>query len=269
MNIKNTIDTRATFLKSLVQRAADCALESYNNRSAGDYSLKGPQDYLTETDLAVENLIRDEISRAFPEDAILGEETGGEPNEMTWIIDPIDGTENFARGTPHFCVIIAFCLNGRAVLSAIAQPVLKTIYFAHQGKGAYKNDQPIHTSKTASLNQASLEFGWSRNITIDEHLSVQRYLLEQGASIHRRGSGGLALVWVAEGWSDAYLELSMNSWDCVAGMLLVEEAGGRVGHWPNSVADLAKKGPVIASSPLIANAIEGINYPNMKLKDSL
>lgn len=267
MKTSDQIQTRAEFLKRLIKKASDRALEGFLNRTAGDYDLKGPQDFLTETDLAVEALIKDEISQAFPYDAILAEESGGVPEHFTWVIDPIDGTANFARGISHFCVIISFCIEGTAVLAAIAQPVSQELYFAQQGHGAFKNDQPIYTSKTESMAQAHLELGWSRRASIESYLNTQGDLLRQGASIRRGGSGGLALAWVAEGRTDAYLEISMNSWDCIAGMLLIEEAGGRVGNWPCTLADLTQTGPVLGSNASLAQQVAQVEFPDLALKD--
>lgn len=263
----DSIETRAGFLKTLIKKASNRALEGFLNRTAGDYDLKGPQDFLTETDLAVEALIKDEITLAFPEDAILGEEGGGEPEHFTWVIDPIDGTANFARGIPHFCVIISFCVDGEAQLAAIAQPVTQEFYFAQRGQGAFKNEHPIRTSSTVDMSRAHFELGWSRRATIESYLDTQNYLLGLGASIRRGGSGGLSLAWVAEGRTDAYLEISMNSWDCVAGMLLIEEAGGRVGNWPRALADLTETGPVLGSNPYLAEQVATVDFPGLALKD--
>lgn len=267
MNTFNDIEPRANFLNTLIKKASARALEGYLNREAGSYDLKGPQDFLTETDLAVETMIRDEISRHFPEDAILGEEGGGTPESATWIIDPIDGTANFARGIPHFCVIICFCIDGKAQLAAIAQPVSQELYFAQRGRGVTKNNQPISVATTSDMTQAHVELGWSQRATTQAYLTAQDDLLKQGASIRRGGSGGLGLAWVAEGRTDAYLEISMNSWDCIAGMLMVEEAGGQVGTWPNSLPDLLETGPVLASAPAIATRVCQVNFPNLALKE--
>lgn len=267
MNTLDHIQARSEFLKILIKKASDRALEGFLNRTAGEYSLKGPQDLLTETDIAVEAMIKDEISQVFPDDAILGEEGGGVPGHYTWVIDPIDGTANFARGIPHFCVIISFCIDGKAELAAIAQPVSGEYYFAQRGQGASKNDKPISTSSTEQMARAHIELGWSRRASIESYLNTQNNLLSQGTSIRRGGSGGLALAWVAEGRTDAYLEISMNSWDCVAGMLLIEEAGGCVGSWPSTLADLSKTGPVLGSNSALAEHLVAVDFPGLALKD--
>lgn len=243
---------RRDFLRALMPRAAARALEGFTARPAGQFDLKGPQDFLTETDLAVEALIREAIAAAFPGDAILGEEGGGIPGRATWVIDPIDGTANFARGLPHFCVIVAFCLDGICQFGAIHHPVLDEFYFAARGLGASKNGRPIRVSATPGTDTACVEIGWSRRHPVEAYLAMQRAILGAGANIRRAGSGGLALAHVAEGRSDGYAEMSMNSWDCVAGLLMVEEAGGHVGPAPQGAAALSAIRPVLAATPAIA-----------------
>lgn len=249
------LDARARFLDSLMTKAAARALEGFTHREAGQFELKGPQDFLTETDLAVEDLIRREIAQCFPDDAILGEEGGGTPARATWVIDPIDGTANFARGVPHFCVIVAFCVDGICELGAITQPVLDERYFARRGQGAFKNGAPMKVTATSDAASASIEMGWSRRHPVETYLAAQRTMLDLGASLRRGGSGGLALAYVAEGRSDGYFEISMNPWDCLAGLLMVEEAGGRVGAWPATQDDLTGIGPVLAATPALAQPL--------------
>jgi len=240
---------RAAFLRTLAPRAGDLARTGFASRTAGSFTLKGPQDFLTETDLAVEAFIRAELAAAFPQDAILGEEGGGEAAPLLWIIDPIDGTANFARGVPHFCVCISFCLDGAPMLGAIYHPMTEEFWFARKGEGAEKNGAPIRVTQTTDPQVACVEMGWSRRHSIEGYLSAQGHILTAGANIRRGGSGALALAWVAEGRSDGYLEAAMNSWDCLAGMLLVQEAGGSI--LPFGAA-LTEPHPVRACAPALA-----------------
>ncbi|WP_240722336.1 inositol monophosphatase family protein [Poseidonocella sp. HB161398] len=261
------LDAREAFLRALMPRAAARAREGFARRDAAGFEMKGPQDFLTETDLAVEALIRGEIARAFPQDAILGEEGGGTPGRATWVIDPIDGTANFARGVPHFCVILAFCLEGECLLGAIHQPVLDDLYLARKGRGATKNGRTIRAAATPAMDAACIEMGWSRRHAVDPYLQAQRRVLAEGANIRRAGSGGLALAHVAEGCSDGYLEIAMNSWDCVAGLLMVEEAGGRVARGPAGAAGLAALRPVLAAAPALAPALAAASAAPVALKE--
>ncbi len=257
------LPARATFLRALAPKAGDLARAGFESREKGTFTLKGPQDFLTETDGAVENFIRTEIAAAFPNDAILGEEGGGDLSAQMWIIDPVDGTANFARGVPHFCVCISFCENGSPVLGAIFQPMTGEFWFAQSGHGADKNGAPIHVTRTASPQTACVEMGWSRRHSIAGYLAAQGHILTGGANIRRAGSGALGLAWVAEGRSDGYTEAAMHSWDCLAGILIVREAGGAVLPFgPNavdlgSIAALASPQPVRACTPALAVLLDG------------
>lgn len=250
------LSARAAFLRDLAPKAAELAREGFTSRTAGTFALKGPQDFLTETDMAVEALIRDALAKAFPKDGILGEEGGGTPTEHLWIIDPIDGTANFARGVPHFCVCIAFAVAGAPVLGAIVHPLTGEFWFAQKGKGAEKNGRPIQVTGTTSPDTACIEMGWSRRHSVEGYLTAQRHILTGGASIRRGGSGALALAWVAEGRSDGYLEANMNCWDCLAGMLMIEEAGGDVRPFSGGLEGLSHPAPVRACTPALTALLD-------------
>ena len=210
--------------------------------------MKGPQDFLTETDAAVERHLKTALAEAFPADGFLGEETGGTPLRDTWVVDPIDGTANFARGIPHFCIAIAFVRDGVTEIGAIYTPVLDEMHFARAGHGAKRDGVPMAVARTDRFDAACVEFGWSRRASNPLYLARVGALLDCGANVRRGASGALGLAYVADGRSDGYAELHMNSWDCVAGLLMVREAGGRVGRF----ASLTEGGPVIAAAPGIA-----------------
>ena len=257
------LSTRAAFLRDLAPKAGDLARSGFRARTTGTYTLKGPQDFLTETDLAVETFIRAEIGAAFPFDGILGEEGGGDLAAHLWVIDPVDGTANFARGLPHFCVSISFCLHGAPVLGAIFHPMTGEFWFAQAGNGAQKNGAVMRVTTTLDPQSACVEMGWSRRHSIAGYLAAQGHILQGGANIRRGGSGALALAYVAEGRSDGYLEAAMQSWDCLAGMLMVREAGGSVLPFGGGGDDLATLGalhsplPVRACTPALAVLLDG------------
>lgn len=263
------LSSRAQFLRALAPKAAALAKDGFHSRDSAGYTFKGPQDFLTQTDLAVEAYIRAQIKAAFPDDGILGEEGGGAVTPQMWIIDPIDGTANFARGVPHFCVCICFCCDGAPVLGAIYQPLTDEFWFAQAGQGAQKNGHPIRVSTTAKPDLACVEMGWSRRHDIAAYLQAQSHILESGANIRRGGSGALALAWVAEGRSDGYLESMMQCWDCLAGMLLVQEAGGAVrpfgrpaGGQLSDLAALDAPHPVRACTPTLVTMLDQALCPS-------
>ncbi|SHO57724.1 inositol monophosphatase family protein [Vibrio quintilis] len=251
------LSAREQHLHQLVRSAGQLALRYFRQREPGSYTLKGHQDFLTEADGLVEAHIRSAIAQRFPGDNILGEESGGDVQQSPlWVIDPIDGTANFARGVEHFCVSIAFYTGGHTELGAIYNPATQECYLARRNHYALKTDatghpQPIHVSHTPDITQATIELGWSTRVPQPQYLQVLEQLLTRGANVKRCGSGALALAWVAEGRTDGYAELHMNAWDCLAGLLLVQEAGGITGHFPAGVRDIFRGGPVIAATPCV------------------
>jgi len=246
---------RETTLKKIVQQAGVLALQHFRSRQSGHYTLKGAQDFLTESDTIVEQYIRQELQQCFPDDGILGEEIGGNAdNSQLWVIDPIDGTANFARGIGHFCVVIAFVKEGVTLLGGIYNPVTQELYLARKGMYAEKNGVPLHVAKTPDLQATSFELGWSNRVEQRRYVNIYSALLTLGANIRRGASGALALAWVAEGRTDGYAELHMNAWDCLAGLLLVEEAGGSISRYPKKHADITCGGSVLAAAPQVAQA---------------
>lgn len=248
------LSLRQSFCLDLVRSAAALALDGFARQSGQSFDLKGPQDFLTETDGAVERHIRARLAEAFPNDGFLGEETGGEAGPTAWVVDPIDGTANFARAIPHFCISVAFVANGEVQLGAIMNPVLNELYFARRGFGATRNGQPIRVAATQHIDATSFELGWSRRVPQARYMETLTALLDAGSNVRRGASGALALAYVADGRSDGYAELHMNSWDCLAGLLLVTEAGGRVGPFL-SLGGLLQGAPVLAAAPGVADVL--------------
>jgi myo-inositol-1(or 4)-monophosphatase len=250
----NDLNGRAALCRDVIHSAGKLVLAGFENSGRQPFSMKGPQDFLTETDAASEALIRQAMMQHFPEDGFLGEEGGGGVSDRLWVVDPVDGTANFARGIPHFCISIAYIENGRTEIGAIYDPAHDELYFARRGAGATRNGQPIEVSSTTDFERASVEMGWSGRVANEIYLETIQALLALGANVRRAGSGALALAYVADGRSDGYLELHMNSWDCLAGLLLVAEAGGDVCPYM-AIGSLANGGPVLASAPGISGAI--------------
>lgn len=249
------IEQREAVLKRIIVDAGDTALRFFLSRKAGEYELKGHQDILTEADTFVEALIRDALGSMFPQDTILGEEAACQPGsaESLWVVDPIDGTANFARGIAHFCVCIAWVRDGITELGAIYNPVSQELYLARRGHYALKNDQPLHCTTVSDTRRAAVELGWSARHSQRNYLEVMSALLNLGTSVRRGGSGALALAWVAEGRTDGYIEIHMNAWDCLAGLLLVREAGGKIGAVPDNAEGIFNGLPVLAAAPGIAD----------------
>jgi len=211
-------------------------------------SFKGPQDYLTETDAEVERLIAQRLAGTFPDDAFFGEEGGGRYASSVWIVDPIDGTADFARGVAYFCVSIAYVHEGRTEIAAVYDPMADELFAARRAHGASLNGRPMHVSPIVEMGQAIVELGWSPRAPFEQYLEVATRLNASGAGVKRRGSGALGLAYVAAGRQDAYCELHINAWDAAAAVLLIEEAGG----WTNDFLTpecLAKGNRVIGCTP--------------------
>lgn len=246
------IDRRETFLARLTAEAAAIALAGFQRQAGAVVSLKGPQDYLTETDGQVEDFVKRRIAEAFPEDGFLGEEGGGTPGRQAWVVDPIDGTANFARSIPHFCVAIAFVANGTVQLGTIVNPVLDETYAARLGRGATLNGRSIRVSSVENVAASSVEMGWSSRRPLADYLSAIETLYVAGTNVRRGSCGALGLAYVADGRSDGYAELHMNPWDCLAGLLMVREAGGVIGPFL-TVDGLVQGGAVLAAAPGVAD----------------
>lgn len=245
------IDRREAFLRELLGEAGDIARAGFARQAGETVSMKGPQDYLTETDGQVESHLKARIAAVFPEDGFLGEEGGGEPGAQAWVVDPIDGTANFARSIPHFCISIAFIAGGEVQLGAIVNPVLDEVYVARLGRGASLNGQPIRVAATTDIAATSFEMGWSNRRPLARYIGALNELFEAGSNVRRGACGALGLAYVADGRSDGYAELHMNSWDCLAGLLLVREAGGVTGPFL-SLGGLLAGAPVLAAAPGVA-----------------
>lgn len=222
------------------------------------YTLKGQQDYLTVTDIAVEKFVREQISQRFPQDSVLGEEGGGQTEaERLWIVDPIDGTANFARNIAHFCISLGVMVNGQLEAGAIYDPMLEELFLAGRGQGAWLNGRPLRVSNIAELTMSSVEIGWSSRKPVDSYLELVGRAAHAGCSVRRSGSGALGLAYVSAGRIECYAEQHINAWDVAAGLLLVTEAGGHVNNfWADDGLRLGNA--VLASNPLLADKFSAL-----------
>ena len=217
---------RLEFSRHLAQDAGRMAHSAFGTSPT---SMKGRHDVLTEMDSQVERFIRSAILERYPDDAVLGEEDGASGNanaERLWIIDPIDGTANYARGIAHYCVSIGYLEHGVPTVAALHDPSHERLYSAQRGAGAFMNGTRLAVSPCADLAAATVECGWSTRRSTESYLAIVTRVMGAGCAMRRAGSGALGLVDVAAGRSEAYCELHINSWDCAAGVLLVQEAGG-------------------------------------------
>lgn len=214
--------------------------------------LKGAQDFVTEADGATERFIRDRLARDFPGEAILGEEMGGAADGAgpLWVLDPIDGTSNFARGGDRWCVSIGLVVAGRAVAGAIARHAPAEVFAAAEGQGATLNGAPIRAAPTTEIGRAIIECGWSLRLPMARFHAMAQRVTGLGAGLRSGGSGALGLVEAAAGRIDAYLELHINAWDAAAAIAIAREAG----CWTNAFDSgdwLAAGNPVGVGAPAL------------------
>ena len=214
-----------------VGEAAELALSLH--RRTGDLRFKRGREAVTEADPRIELLLRERIGAAFPDDAVVGEEFGGEeaPAGRVWQLDPIDGTLNFALGLPGFCTSIACLEDGRPVAACIAEPVTGDCYTALRGGGARRNGEPLAVSTRAPLGEAVISAQIRKRGRVGREPRLLHALVQESLKLRKVGAVALEMAWVAAGAFDGLVAGSSGPipvHDVAAGWLLVEEAGGRV-----------------------------------------
>ena len=207
-------------------------LKKYFNGTFTISHKEGINNLVTQADFASDKAIRKVIKTAFPEHGIVSEEDEEiiSASEYKWIIDPIDGTVNFANGIPICCVSIGLEYKGEMLMGAVYNPNMDEFYLAEKGKGATLNGQKISVSKKTEVLKSCLVTGFPYTYLEDENgpLQVFSRLIKKGIPVRRLGSAALDLCWVAAGRFDGFYEHQLHAWDSAAGFLIVEEAGGKV-----------------------------------------
>ena len=222
---------------------------------------KGRQDYASEVDSLAETEIIRELRRAYPDIAILAEESGAMgKGRQTFIIDPLDGTSNFLRGFPHFCVSIALVENGEPTDGVIFDPLRNELFTASRGAGALLNDKKIRVGDRKDLAGRLLLTGFPprERARLAPQLETIRGLLGDAEDIRRTGSAALDLAYVAAGRADAYFEAGVKAWDIAAGMLLVREAGGRVCDYRGRSDQWLNGGQMVAGNIKVVDALQKV-----------
>ncbi|MGB0866438.1 MAG: inositol monophosphatase family protein [Granulosicoccaceae bacterium] len=216
--------------RDISREAGELALGYFQQLDHLTVEHKGHQDLVSEADRNVELLIRRCLSERFPEDGVVGEEHAPSAGSSgyTWVIDPIDGTSNFLAGIPAWVVVLACVFRGKTVLGVVFDPNQNELFTAALGHGAYRNGQVMAVSHSAGLGQGAVGVGYSNRVRELNICAVISELIARGGMFYRNASGALSLVYVADGRLLGYVEEHMNAWDCLAGQLLVQEAGGRV-----------------------------------------
>ena len=229
------MSTETTQILELAVRLAREAGGIQREHYEGEFEVQTKSaviDLVTDVDRACERFIVEAIQSERRGDAILAEEGGGtdDPDaEWRWVIDPLDGTSNYAHGYPRFCVSIGIEHRGVATVGVVYDPLLDDLFSAVRGRGATLNDRPLRVSSEARLNHAMLATGFAYDVhrSADDNLNHFAAFAKTAQAIRRDGSAALNLCYIAAGRFDGFWELKLQPWDVAAGLLIVEEAGGR------------------------------------------
>ncbi len=220
--------------------------------------FKGEINLITERDRKSQQIVYNIISSAFPEHSILGEEElNVERNkEFLWIVDPLDGTTNYAHGLPYFCVSIAFVENDETKVGVVYNPMLDEMIWAIRGEGAYLNGKRLKVSKEIDINKSLLATGFPYDLRESEENNINYFnsFIYKAQAVRRCGSAALDLAYVAAGRYDGFWELKLYPWDTAAAALFVEEAGGKVTDFSGKPFNPFKK-ECLASNGIIHNQL--------------
>jgi myo-inositol-1(or 4)-monophosphatase len=218
------------FAVELAHKAGALLIEKFDQSLEIHY--KGDINLVTEADKMSENLIIAAIRRNFPDHGILSEESPAilDGSTMRWIIDPLDGTTNYAHGYPVFCVSIALEKNGVIILGAVYDPTRRDTFVAVRGEGAYLNGKKLAVSKTPELTRSLLATGFHYDIRESKENNLDHFTMmaKEAQAIRRAGAAALDMAYVADGRFDGFWELKLKPWDTAAAYLLIEEAGGKI-----------------------------------------
>jgi myo-inositol-1(or 4)-monophosphatase len=252
------LDVRFDAALRLASEAGSIAMRMWRQSGPPAATLKGAQDWLTAADGAVEQFLSESLATLFPNDGFQGEEGGkARHGALHWVVDPIDGTANFARGSPRFCVSVGL-LDGRTpLIGAIMAPALGELFAARLNGGATVNGNPIRAAETRDLSRAVIECGWSHRRPAAQFAALVQRIIAAGAAPRTSGSGTLGLADVAAGRSDAYIELHINVWDAAAALALLREAGAHVGRFLDGDG-LERGNPILACAPGLADLLPAI-----------
>ncbi len=249
-------------LKVLAVEAALAAGDVLRHGFGTQYSIKhksGVHNLVTEYDLKAEQTIIDFLRSNGPKASFLAEESGssGRADEFLWVIDPLDGTVNFAHGIPHFAVSIGLEKNGQVILGVVYQPMTQELFTAEKGQGAFLDGKRLQVSKTSSLKESLLAVGFPYNLIDNPGHCIECFsnVLRAGIPVRRLGAAAIDFAYTAAGKFEGFFEIELAPWDCAAGKLLVEEAGGKVSTWDGKSFDIHARKPLWASNGHVHNEV--------------
>jgi len=251
------LDHRCKEAQDIIRAAGTIARSAFLNRESLSISNKGTQDWVTNADMEVEELIRSRIAKSFPGEAILGEEqghSGAQIQQDTWVIDPIDGTTCFLLGLPQWCVVLTYVVDSKPVVAAIYHAMGDEMFSATQAGGTRVNGVSVRVANAASVTEGLIAVGAAQVADPDKSARFIAELVGSGGMYIRVGACALALSYVASGRLLAAYEPSVCPWDDLAGMLLVQEAGGLTNPYATTIVD--ERRPVLVACPGIWSTVE-------------
>lgn len=227
---------------------------------------EGRHNLVTEYDYLSEKSILSFLSKYVPDSHFLAEESGttGIVGDTLWIIDPLDGTVNFAHQIPVFSVSIALERKGELFCGVVYQPITHELFVAEKNKGAYLNGKALQVSNTSKLSDSILSLGFPYNLHENPHHCIDHFvdILHLGLPIRRMGSAAIDIAYTAAGRFDGFFEVGLSPWDCAAGILLVEEAGGKVSSWENLPIHHQQKDPILCTNGKIHEMLSKVLIQN-------
>lgn len=244
--------------REAAREAGEILMEAFGRLSSDQVGLKGRGDYVTELDRRSEQAIIRRIHRDYPDHGIQAEESGWRQGgaAVRWIIDPLDGTANYVQSIPMFAVSIAVAEGDELQAGVILDPVHDELFWAEKGKGAFLNGRPIHVSDKREMAYSMLASGfpWRSKEHVTPYLACFRELFLDAAGIRRMGAAALDLAYTACGRFDGFWEMRLHAWDIAAGILIIEEAGGRATDFHGG-RDFLRTGNVVAGNIHIQSRI--------------
>ena len=251
------MEPMVTIALRAARKAGDLIVRASDELDRVGHQVKGVADYVTEVDIAAEQEILYQLGKAYPDHAFLAEEsgqTGNEQSDHLWIIDPLDGTSNFMRGIPHYCVSIACLIDGRLAHAVVLDPVRQEEFTASRGRGAQLNGHRLRVSNRTDLRECLLGTGipflGHEQQRLPQYTQTLAELASQCMGIRRAGAAALDLAYVAAGRFDGFWETGLERWDMAAGALLIKEAGGLISDLNGSERYL-DNGQVVCGNPKV------------------
>lgn len=251
---QSELDERMEVAEAAIREGGRAALDYFRRRDELTIEAKGVQDLVSQADREVETIIRERIAASFPDDQVLGEEHGGSLASRLWITDPIDGTANFLRGMPYWSMVLAYVIDEKTELALTYDPVHDELFTARRGQGARRNGKPIRVSDRTDPATSCIGLSYTFKTKPELYEDLIKNILDLKLDHRRLGSSALSLCHVADGRLDAHTVLTCSSWDVIAGLAIVQEAGGRATDYTDG-ATLLETRAVAAATPGIADIV--------------